>query len=93
MAVGRIRNKGQITIPAEVREAARVDEGTVVEFTVTDTGILMEPKVQVLVDREDAWFYTPEWQKRHREAVEQVEGGKGELHESTGDFLDSLDRS
>ena len=91
MAV-RVRNKGQVTIPAEVRAAAHIQEGTLVEFSVTDKGILMSPKVQVLVDPEDAWFFSPEWQAQHREAVAELERGEGEVDESTEDFLDTLDK-
>jgi AbrB family looped-hinge helix DNA binding protein len=92
MAVSKVRNKGQVTIPAEVREAAQLEEGTVVEFTVTPDGVLLKPKVQVLVDPEDAWFYSSAWQERHREAVTQIERGEGAVHESTDDFLTALDQ-
>lgn len=50
----------------------------------------MQPKVQLLMDPEDAWFYSAEWQERHREAIAEVERGEGELHESTEDFLAAL---
>ena len=92
MAISTIRGKGQVTIPAEVREAAQMDEGTVVEFKITDDGVLMQPKVQVLVDPEDAWFYSADWQERHREAVAEIERGEGELDESAEDFLSALDK-
>jgi len=93
MAVSTVRNKGQVTIPAEVREAAQLDEGTLVEFTVTDDGVLMKAKVQVLVDPKDAWFYSPAWQESHREAVGQIERGEVEPDGSTEDFLGALDKS
>lgn len=92
MAASTVRSKGQVTIPADVREAARIGEGTVVEFTVTDNGVLMQPKVQVLVDPEDAWFYSSAWQERHREAVAAIARGEGESHESSEDFLNALDQ-
>lgn len=91
MAV-RVRNKGQVTIPADVREAAHIEVGTLVEFSVTDKGILMRPKVQVLVDPEDAWFFSPEWQEKHRQALAELEHGEGEVYESSEDFLDALDK-
>ncbi len=93
MAVSTVRNKGQVTIPAEVREAAQLDEGTLVEFTVTEDGVLMKAKVQVLVDPEDAWFYSQAWQKRHREAIGQVERDDVKPDGSTEDFLGALDQS
>ena len=91
MAV-KIRGKGQVTIPAHVREAAQLAEGTVVEFVVTDAGVLMQPKVEVLVDPEDAWFYSPEWQTTHGAAVAELDLGGGTVHKSDEDFLDALSK-
>lgn len=61
-----------------------------IEFTVTDNGVLMQPKV--LIDAGDAWFYSSAWQEQHREAVAEIDRGEGELHESTDDFLSALDQ-
>lgn len=92
VALSTVRNKGQVTIPVEVRQAAQIEEGTVVEFTVTNAGVLMQPKVQVLVDPDDAWFYSSEWQQVHRQAVAELERGEGTFHKSTEEFLSALDK-
>jgi len=89
MAV-KVRGKGQVTIPAHVREAAHLTEGTVVEFVVTDAGVLMQPKVEVLVDPEDAWFYGEEWQTTHGAAAAELDRGEGTAHKSDEGFLDAL---
>lgn len=93
MARSTVRNKGQVTIPASVREAFDIAEGTIVEFTVTDEGVLMKPKIEVLVDPADAWFYSSAWQKEHRAAVAELERGEGEAHESGDAFLGALDKT
>ena len=89
MAVSRVRQKGQVTIPTEVREAAHIDEGTVVEFRVVDDGVLMKPKT--LVDAQDAWFWSPAWQEGEREATAQFEAGEGQTYGSDEEFLAALD--
>jgi AbrB family looped-hinge helix DNA binding protein len=42
-----VRERGQLTIPAEVRKQAHLEEGAVVEFEVRDEGVLLRPKVMV----------------------------------------------
>jgi AbrB family looped-hinge helix DNA binding protein len=85
----KVRAKGQVTIPTEVREAARIEEGMLVAFEVTPDGVLMRPKV--MVDAEDAWFWTPEWQAGEREASAELAAGKGERYDSEKELLAALD--
>jgi AbrB family looped-hinge helix DNA binding protein len=42
-----VRERGQLTIPAEVRKQAHLEEGAVVEFEVRDEGLLLRPKAVV----------------------------------------------
>ncbi len=88
-AITTVRGKGQVTIPSEVRAAARIEEGTVVELTVTEDGVLMRPKV--LVDADDAWFFSAAWQSGERTATAELEAGEGIVYESEDAFLSSLD--
>ena len=38
-----VREKGQVTIPADVRRAAHIDEGAVLEFELVAEGVLIRP--------------------------------------------------
>jgi AbrB family looped-hinge helix DNA binding protein len=42
-----VRERGQVTIPKEVREATLIEEGVVVEFDVRDDGVFMRPRIVV----------------------------------------------
>ncbi len=85
----RVRSKGQLTIPPEVRRAARLEEGDPVEFEVIADGILLRPKK--VIDASQAWFWTPEWQAKEREADEDIAAGRGERFESDEEFLAALE--
>lgn len=85
---GQIRSKGQLTIPGEVRDAARLEVGAMVEFEVTDQGVLLRPKA--MIDADDAWFWTREWQQGEREAQAELESGEREIL-SHDEFLQALD--
>jgi antitoxin PrlF len=89
MARTTLRAKGQLTLPDDIRKAAKLQEGDLIEAEVTETGeVILRPLATV--DRSQAWFWTPEWQAGEREATEQARRGKGERFETGQDFLDSL---
>jgi AbrB family looped-hinge helix DNA binding protein len=49
----KVKDKFQITIPAEVRDEMRLSVGDILEATVEDNVIVLKPKV--VVDRKQAW--------------------------------------
>ena len=78
-----------MTIPAEIRRAARLVEGDVIEVELTADGILLKPKK--LIDATQAWFWEPAWQAGEREADAAAAAGKSERFESDEEFLAALD--
>jgi antitoxin PrlF len=86
-----LRQKGQITLPAEVRNALHVEDGDEIEFEVTEQGqVLMRGLKMIPADQ--AWFWTPEWQSGEREASEQIARGQGDTYTSSADFIDSFEK-
>ncbi len=75
MAVARIGPKHQITIPREAFEQLGLQPGDVLEVQVRGDGLYLVP--QKLIPRDQAWFWSAEWQDREREASEAV--ARGEL--------------
>jgi AbrB family looped-hinge helix DNA binding protein len=84
-----IRGKGQITIPADIRRAARLEEGDPVEIEVVPEGILLRPRK--VIDSTQAWFWTQAWQAGEAEAAAELARGEGRTFASGADFLESLD--
>ena len=71
----KVRKKYQITLPTAIREAAGVYEGDFLTAEVMeDRTILLRPSK--LVDADEAFFYTPEWQAAEREADEDIRLGR-----------------
>jgi AbrB family looped-hinge helix DNA binding protein len=87
--VTTVRAKGQVTIPAEVRQAARLEEGDPIEVEVVAGGVLLRP--MKLIDASQAWFWTPEWQAMEREADEDITAGRVERFDSDEEFLAALE--
>src|SRR5437870_13709803 len=88
MARTTLRAKGQVTLPEEIRAAAHLEEGDLLEAEITDEGILLRP--QKVIDATQAWFWTPEWQAGEREADADLAAGRGETFGSGEEFLKAL---
>jgi AbrB family looped-hinge helix DNA binding protein len=61
-----VRAKGQITLPDDVRRAAHLEKGDLLDAEITAEGILLRP--QKLIDATQAWFWTTDWQAGERDA-------------------------
>lgn len=83
-----LRAKGQLTIPIEIREATRLEEGDPVEVEIVSEGILLRP--MKVIDATQAWFWTPEWQQKEREADQDIAAGRIERFDSDEEFLEAL---
>ena len=83
-----LRAKGQLTLPEEIRAAARLEEGDLLEAEITEEGILLRP--QKVIDATQAWFWTPEWQAGEREADADLSAGRVESFGSGEELLDAL---
>ena len=74
MKATKVTRNFQITIPPEARKALRLQMGSLIEFVVEDNVVTLRPKV--LVDEDQAWFWTQEWQAGEREVSEAVRKGQ-----------------
>jgi AbrB family looped-hinge helix DNA binding protein len=83
-----LRAKGQLTLPEEIRAAAHLEEGDLLDAEITDEGILLRP--QKVIDATQAWFWTKEWQEGEREANKDLAGDRLEVFGSGEELLTAL---
>lgn len=83
-----LRAKGQVTLPEEIRTAAQLEEGDLLDAELTPEGILLRPRK--VIDATQAWFWSPEWQEGEREADADRAAGRTELFETDQDFVEAL---
>jgi AbrB family looped-hinge helix DNA binding protein len=88
MELIRLRGKGQLTLPDDVRREANLAEGDYLAVSVREGAIVLEPKT--VVDTAHAWFWADEWQRGEREAADELRSGHGRRFESAEEFLASL---
>jgi AbrB family looped-hinge helix DNA binding protein len=83
-----LRAKGQLTLPEEIRAAAHLEEGDLLDAEITAEGILLRP--QKVIDATQAWFWTKEWQEGEREADTDLAGDRLEIFGSGEELLTAL---
>ncbi len=74
MPTTRITSNGSVTLPAKFRKALGLLPGDIVSAELRHGAIVMKPAK--VVDAEDAWFYTQEWQKKEAEADADIAAGR-----------------
>jgi AbrB family looped-hinge helix DNA binding protein len=84
-----LRDRGQLTLPAEVREALHVEPGDEIEFVVDERGHV-EVRGLKVVPADQAWFWTERWQRMEAEASADVAAGRLTRYDDGDAFLASL---
>jgi len=88
----RVRGRGQVTLPAEVREALHVAEGDEVEFTRHEDGTVTLRGLKT-IPADQAWFWSADWQAGEREAGWEIATGDLSLvYGSAEEMFADLDR-
>ena len=74
MSVSKVTRNFQVTIPASIREALRIQVGALVDFVIQKGQVVLKPKT--LIDEDQSWFWTKEWQEGEREVEESKKKGR-----------------
>jgi len=84
----KVTRHGQITLPASVRKELGVEEGDLIEIEVRDEHALLIPKK--LVDKNQAYFWTKEWQEAEKEASADIKAGRVKAFDSVEELFEDL---
>jgi AbrB family looped-hinge helix DNA binding protein len=69
----KIGPKHQVTIPREIFSKLDLSVGDYLEFELRDRSAQVTPKK--LIPKDNAWFHSPEWQNKEREADRAIRTG------------------
>ncbi len=64
-----VTNKGRLTLPVSVRKALHIEEEAQLQVDVEGDTVILRPVV--MIPREDAWAYTPEYRARAERAMKE----------------------
>ena len=88
----RLRTKGQITVPAEIRSALGATEGDDLLFYTDERGQVVIRRAQI-IPPDQAWFWSERWQKLERQAQEDIDAGRIDAFEDLDNALTALDQA
>ncbi len=70
----KVGPKHQITLPSRIFEKLQLEQGDFLSARIDGDEIILKP--QKLVPKDQAWFWTKEWQKKEKEANEDIKKGR-----------------
>ena len=86
----RIGRSYQVAIPREIVNRLGLKLHDYLDVQVRDRVIILEP--QVLVPKDQAYFYTPEWQRDERRATADIRKGRVTKTKGLHALFEALDR-
>jgi AbrB family looped-hinge helix DNA binding protein len=79
-ATVKVREKYQVTIPEEVRGKIPLKVGERVEVTARGSEIVIRPIVEI--PRDQAWFWSKQWQDQVSQSLKDLKKGKTKVFKS-----------
>ena len=64
----------QIALPKEIIETLHLRVNDYLDITIENNKVIIEP--QVVIPKDQAYFYTPEWQEGEIKASEDIQKGR-----------------
>jgi AbrB family looped-hinge helix DNA binding protein len=86
----RLRAKGQMTLPSEVRELLSVSEGDDLVFSIDENGRIVVERAQ-FIPPDQAWFWSDRWQEMERRVQEDIAAGRIQHYKSVEDAIADLE--
>ena len=74
MAIVKVSPGGQVRIPKEVMERLSISTGDYLDFEFVDDKLVV--KAKKLIDADQAWFWTKEWQEAEKIAERDIKKGR-----------------
>lgn len=83
-----MNNKGQVTIPARTRKNLGLGDEEQFQIIEENGRIILNPVI--IISKDQAWYWTEEWQNGELEADNEIKEGKTKSFESVDALLDDL---
>ena len=84
----RLGAKNQVTIPHRISRALKLKRGDHMLMRLVGGRVEMIPAS--LIPKDQLWFWTPEWQKKEREADEDIAQGRVREFGSVAELIKDL---
>jgi len=85
----KLRERLQITLPAEIVKKLNIKTGDNLEVKLEGDRIVVTPVL--VIDRSQAWFWSKEWQDMEREVEEDIKAGRLGHAKDVDDLIKQLE--
>ena len=79
----------QIALPKEVVKTLNLEANDYIDIRIEDNKIILEP--QLVIPKDQAYFYTAEWQKEEATADEDIKKGRVTKTKNLKELFNKLD--
>ena len=86
----QIRQNYQITLPSTLRKRLGLKVGDLMEIVIKEAALILKPKR--VVDLDQAWFWSKEWQAGEHEADADIKAGRVKKAKTAEELIRSLKR-
>lgn len=86
--ITQLRGRSQITIPKNIIDTLGLKEGDNLNIEIVDGKIIVKPVV--MVPKNQAWFWTDEWQSAEKEVDKDIKSGKIKTASNIDDLMKDL---
>lgn len=86
----KVTDKWQFTIPSRFRARLKIKPGDYLEPDIENGSFVLKPRKQILIDPEQAWFWTKEWQEKEKEVEEEVREGRVNRSKDVDELMKDL---
>ncbi len=83
-----LKSKSQVTIPAAIIKRMNLKTGDKFNIEEKQGKILLTPVV--VIPKDQAWFYSEQWQKEEKQVSKEIAEGKVNVAKSKKDLYDDL---
>jgi AbrB family looped-hinge helix DNA binding protein len=87
----RVRPKGQVTLPSEIRNLLGLNEGDDLAFSLNEQGQVIITRLEV-IPPDQAWFWTEQWQKAERVAQADIDAGRVHRYANIDEAVSALEK-
>lgn len=88
--VTKLRERSQITLPAEIVKKLDLKTGDNLEITLEEDKIVIKPVV--IIDRSQLWFWSKDWQAKEKEVEADIKSGRIHKAEGFKDLIEKLEK-
>ena len=86
----KLGKSNQVAIPKEIINDLGLKQNDYLDIYISDNKVVLEPKL--LISKDQAYFYTKEWQIGEREAEKDIKEGRVTKTRDIDELFNELDK-